>query len=181
MQRLIQHLLAYSRISTKAPEFRPTNCQSVLEQTLLSLRAAIEESGARITHDPLPVLPADEMQLGQLFQNLIGNALKFCKERAPRIHLSAERQDGVWRLGVRDNGIGIAPEYAERVFVIFQRLHGREEYPGTGIGLAICKKIVERHNGRIWIESTPGVGTTFFFTLAATAAVSEQKPARLAA
>ena len=127
---------------------------------------AIADSGAVITHDPLPSLPADQTQLTQLFQNLVGNALKFRRpEEPPRIHVAAAREDSAWRFSVRDNGLGIDPQFFDRIFIIFQRLHGREEYPGTGIGLAVCKKIVERHGGRIWVESEPGKGSTFHFTI----------------
>jgi PAS domain S-box-containing protein len=167
MQGLIADLLSFSRVGSRGGAFEPVALEKVLERTLANLEAAIEESGATVTHDPLPTVTADPVQLGQLFQNLVGNAVKFRGEAAPKVHVSAERQGAEWRLGVHDNGIGIEPEYLERIFVIFQRLHGRGEYPGTGIGLAICKKIVERHGGRIWVESRPGQGSTFYFTLPA--------------
>jgi PAS domain S-box-containing protein len=167
MQGLIADLLSFSRVGSRGGAFEPVALEKVLERTLANLEAAIEESGAEVTHDPLPTVTADPVQLGQLFQNLVGNAVKFRGDAAPKVHVSAERTGGEWKLGVHDNGIGIEPEYLERIFVIFQRLHGRGEYPGTGIGLAICKKIVERHGGRIWVESEPGKGSTFYFTLPA--------------
>jgi light-regulated signal transduction histidine kinase (bacteriophytochrome) len=138
----------------------------VLHEALDNLQTAIAETGARVTHDPLPTLVADASQLRQLLQNLIGNALKFHGQGRPEVHVAATRMPAAWLFRVTDNGIGIDPEYFERVFVIFQRLHGRRAYPGTGVGLAICKKIVERHGGRIWVESKPGAGATFSFTLA---------------
>ncbi|MBU6479220.1 MAG: hypothetical protein KGS09_01590 [Nitrospirae bacterium] len=165
MQRLINDLLAYSRVSTQGNVFEPVDCNGLLEEVLSNLRLAVEESRAVVTHDPLPTVMADGRQLGQLFQNLISNAIKFRGEEPPRVYVSAERRTGEWLFSVRDNGIGVDPQYAERIFVIFQRLHNREEYPGTGIGLAICKKIVERHGGRIWVASQTGQGTTFYFTL----------------
>ncbi len=166
MQRLIEDLLAYSRVGTKGREFRDTACDAVLDRALLNLRALIEESGARVSRRNLPVLPADEPQLVQLLQNLIANAIKFRGARAPEVAVSAERcNDGEWTFAVEDNGIGIEAQYFDRIFTMFQRLHGRDEYPGSGMGLAICKKIVQRHGGRIWLRSTPGEGTTFFFTL----------------
>jgi PAS domain S-box-containing protein len=166
MQALINDLLAYSRVGTGSGEARAVELEAVLGRVLRSLEAAVEEAGARVTHDPLPTVRGDEGQLGQLLQNLVGNAIKFRRpDAAPHVHLSAARGDGEWEIAVRDNGIGIEAEFADRIFVIFQRLQPRGEYPGTGIGLAICKKIVERHGGRIWVEGTPGVGTTFRFTL----------------
>jgi PAS domain S-box-containing protein len=165
MQALIRDLLAYSRVGTRGEAFDPTPCETVLRDALDNLQAAIAETDAEVTHDPLPVIAADAPQLRQLFQNLIGNAIKFRGACPPRVHVSATRHDGMWRFAVRDNGIGIEREYAERVFVIFQRLHSRRTYPGTGVGLAICKKIVERHGGRIWIEAAGGTGTTVYFEL----------------
>ena len=177
MQDLINDLLTYSRIGTRGKDFEPTDCEAVFDRTLGNLQKAIEESGAKVTHDPLPTVMADDMQLGQLFQNLIGNAIKFRSEEPPSIHVSCERigksaignpqsaMNKAWVFSVRDNGIGIDPEFTGRIFIIFQRLHKRREYPGTGIGLAVCKKIVERHGGRIWVESQPGKGSTFYFTI----------------
>ena len=165
MKSLISDLLGYSRLGTTARPFAPTDCEAVLERALANLTVAVAESGASVTHDPLPVVCIDEQEFVQLFQNLIGNALKFRSSEWPRIHLSASRSGKDWLFSVRDNGIGIEPRFAERIFVIFQRLHGREEYPGTGIGLALCKKIVERHGGRIWVESELGRGAAFFFTV----------------
>jgi light-regulated signal transduction histidine kinase (bacteriophytochrome) len=166
MQTLINDLLAFSRIGTRANPFAAVDCEEILQAAKENLDMAIAESGAIITHDPLPTLLADPAQLTQLFQNLFGNAIKFRRPKeAPRIHLSAVRQDDAWRFSVRDNGIGIEPQYFDRIFTIFQRLHGREEYPGTGIGLAICKKIVERHGGSMWVESEPGTGSTFHFAI----------------
>jgi PAS domain S-box-containing protein len=165
MHRLINDLLDYSRVGSHGREFEPTDCEAVLAQVLGSLRPAIEEAKGVLTHDPLPSVMADGFQLTQLFQNLIGNALKFRGEGPPQVHVSARSAGKRWVFSVHDNGIGVDPRYAERIFVIFQRLHNRQEYPGTGIGLAICKKIVERHGGRIWVESEPGKGTTFYFDL----------------
>jgi light-regulated signal transduction histidine kinase (bacteriophytochrome) len=160
-------LLTYSRVGMRGKQIEPTDCETVLNQSLNNLKVAIEEKGAVVTHDPLPTVMADNPQLGQLFQNLIGNAIKFQGNKPLRVHVSASRNGNGWTFSVRDNGMGIAPGYAERIFVIFQRLHSREQYPGTGIGLAICKKIVERHGGRIWVESEVGKGATFYFTLPA--------------
>ncbi len=167
MQTLINDLLAFSRVSTRGNPFEPTDSGAVLEQTLTGLRMAVKESGALITHDPLPVVMADASQLAQVFQNLISNAIKFHGDDPPKVHISAKRQRDDWVFSVKDNGIGIEPQYFDRIFVIFQRLHGRTEYPGTGIGLAVSKRIVERHGGRIWLESEPGKGSTFYFTIPA--------------
>ncbi|MEW6734200.1 MAG: PAS domain S-box protein [Acidobacteriota bacterium] len=165
MQRLINDLLAYSRVNTRGKEFQPTNCEEVLARTLINLRLTIEESEAEITHDPLPIVSADVLQLGQVFQNLIANAIKFHGDARPHIHISAQRSENSWLFIFRDNGIGIDPQYFERIFVIFQRLHGPQDYTGSGIGLAICKKIIERHGGHIWVESKPGNGSAFHFTI----------------
>jgi PAS domain S-box-containing protein len=167
MQRLIQDLLAYSRVTTQGHGFEQVDCHALLEEVLDNLRLAIEESRVVVTSNTLPTVIADGAQLGQLFQNLIGNAIKFRSEEPPRVSVSAEHRTNEWLFSVRDNGIGIDPQYAGRIFVVFQRLHDREEYPGTGIGLAICKRIVERHGGRIWVESKLGEGATFYFTLPA--------------
>ncbi len=165
MQQLINDLLAYSRVGTRGKPPAPTDLTEVLKDAEANLHQAIEESGAVITHDPLPVVSGDLVQLTQLFQNLLANAIKFRSGEAPRIHVSAQAREEDWLLSVKDNGIGIAPEHQERIFAIFQRLHGRGEYPGTGIGLALCKKIVERHGGHIWVESAPGQGSTFYFNI----------------
>jgi PAS domain S-box-containing protein len=167
MQRLINDLLAYSRVTTQGHGFELVDCHAVLEEVLGDLRLAIDESRAVVTHDVQLTVMADRVQLGQVFQNLIGNAIKFRGQEPSWVHLSAERKDADWQFSIRDNGIGIDPQYADRIFVVFQRLHNREEYPGTGIGLAICKKIIERHGGCIWVKSQLGKGATFYFTLPA--------------
>jgi light-regulated signal transduction histidine kinase (bacteriophytochrome) len=167
MWRLINDLLTYSRVGTQGKEREPTDCETALQQSLKNLKVAIEENGVIVTRDPLPTVMADGPQLIQLFQNLIGNAIKFRGNEPPRVHVSASRNGESWIFSVRDNGIGIAPEYAKRIFVIFQRLHSRDKYDGTGIGLAICQKIVERHGGDIWVESELGKGANFYFTLPA--------------
>ncbi len=166
MQELINDLLTYSRVGTRAPQLESVDVGQMVDQVVSDLAAAIEESGASVTHDDLPTLQADPTQLRQLFQNLIANAIKFHRPgQAPSVQVFAAREDRAWNFSVTDNGIGIEPQYLDRIFVLFQRLHTRADYPGTGIGLAICKKIVERHGGRIRVESEPGVGTTFQFTL----------------
>ena len=168
MRRLIHALLEYSRVGTRARPFAPCDCSQILATALRNLQTAIEESGARVTYEALPTLPVDDVQIGQLMQNLIGNALKFRKpDEPPRIHVGICAKDGEWQFSIQDHGIGIPEKDAERIFEIFQRLHTAQEYAGTGIGLAICKKIVERHGGRIWVESQPGAGSVFYFTIPA--------------
>jgi light-regulated signal transduction histidine kinase (bacteriophytochrome) len=167
MQRLVLNLLTYSRVGTQGKSFETTECEDVLEISLTNLKVALEESSAVLTHDPLPVVMADEDQLAQLFQNLIGNAIKFTEDRPPKVHISVSEEKGFHRFSIQDNGIGIASENLERIFGASQRLHSIDEYPGTGLGMAICKKIVERHGGRIWVESEPGKGSIFYFTIPA--------------
>jgi light-regulated signal transduction histidine kinase (bacteriophytochrome) len=165
MQSLITDLLAYSRVGSRGREFKPVSSDIALDHALSNMLTTIEKSGAVVTRGPLPVVTGDNSQLVQLFQNLIGNAIKFNRGGAPHINVSADQQGNEWVFSIRDNGIGIEPEYFERIFLIFQRLHDRKQYPGTGIGLAICKKVVERHGGEIWADSEPGMGSTFYFTL----------------
>ncbi|MGA9377488.1 MAG: PAS domain S-box protein [Phormidium sp.] len=165
MQQLIQDLLAYSRVGTRGKEFAPTDCNTVVQEALRNLQVAIAQSHAEIKVESLPRLKADQSQLVQLFQNLIGNAIKFCQQDHPQIQIRATQRETDFLFQIQDNGIGIKPQYLERIFEVFKRLHTRREYSGTGIGLAICKKIVLRHGGQIWAESTPNLGTTFFFTI----------------
>jgi signal transduction histidine kinase/DNA-binding response OmpR family regulator len=165
MQLLIQDLLTYSRVDRLGRELAPVDAEAILSQVLRNLQAMVEETGAVATHDPLPTVMADAGQIGQLFQNLLVNALKFHGEQPPHVHVGVARQGRGWVFSVRDHGIGIDPQYADRIFRMFQRLHSRDAYPGTGIGLAICQKIVQRHGGTIWVESQPGQGATFSFTL----------------
>jgi light-regulated signal transduction histidine kinase (bacteriophytochrome) len=167
MQRLIKDLLEYSSLGINGETLKPSECTELVHRALANLQAAIQESGAEVTYDPLPAIAVDPSQVSRVFQNLIGNAIKFHGEEAPRVHISAEQRGEEWVFSVRDNGIGMDPDQSERIFMIFQRLHTREEYDGTGIGLAICKKIVERHGGRIWVESEEGKGSTFYFTIPA--------------
>ena len=172
MQRLIQDLLAYSRVGTKGKDLLDISSETALQQALINLRGAIKDSGALVTHDPLPTVLADETQLIQLFQNLVGNAIKYQRPGIPKVHVTAAQDgDKKWMFSVQDNGLGIDPQYFERIFGMFQRLHKREEFAGTGIGLAICKKIVERHGGAISVESQLGKGSTFRFALAGTEAM----------
>ena len=165
MQQLINDLLAYSRVGTRGKLPLPTSFEQVFREAMANLKIAVEESGVTVTHDKLPTVIADEMQMVQLFQNLISNAIKFRSHESPQIHVSARAEGNMWIFSVQDNGIGIDPQFFDRIFTIFQRLHGRNEYPGTGIGLTVSKKIVERHGGRIWLESEPGRRTTFYFSI----------------
>lgn len=165
MQTLIDDVLIYSKVDLKGIEWQLTDSETALNRALSNLRGRIAETDAQITHDPMPQIVADGTQLMQLFQNLVANAIKFRSSEAPRIHLGVERQEEAWLFSVKDNGIGLDPKFSDRIFVIFQRLHTRDEYPGSGMGLAICKKIVECHRGRIWVESELGQGATFYFTI----------------
>jgi len=173
MQTLVQDLLTFSRVGRNGKDRQPVDMNGVVQLALTNLQAVIRETNANVAYHGLPVVVADRTQMLQLFQNLIGNALKFRRSDAPRVSITAERNEREWTFSVTDNGIGIAPEHAETVFVIFKRLHTRAEYPGSGIGLAICKKIVEQHGGRIWVESQPEAGSTFKFTLPMLAAGRE--------
>ena len=165
MQQLINDLLAYSRVSTQARPPEAVACEQVLKDVLANLSRSIEDAGAQVTHAPLPTLYMDPLHLSRLLQNLIGNAIKYNDKDTPEVHLSATREEAGWSFALRDNGIGIAEEHIDRIFVIFQRLHHKEKYPGTGIGLAVCKKIVERAGGKLWVESEPGEGSVFRFTI----------------
>ncbi|MBN1429546.1 MAG: PAS domain S-box protein [Anaerolineae bacterium] len=165
LKRLINDILSYSRIETRGYKFEQVNCERVLRHTLATLKILVEANNAVITHDPLPTIMADGKQLEQLFQNLLDNAIKFRGEQRPQIHIGLERKGEEWLFFVRDNGIGFEPQYRDLIFSIFQRLHSKVQYAGTGIGLAICKRIVARHGGAIWAESQPGKGATFYFTI----------------
>jgi len=165
MRRLINDLLEYSRVTTQGDNLAPVDAQAALGQALTNLRAAIQDTGGVVTAEPLPWVLADATQLAQVFQNLVGNALKFRGEAPPLVHITVTPREGAWLFAVADNGIGIDPQYFDRIFIIFQRLHPSHRYPGTGIGLALCQRIVERHGGRLWVESAPGQGSTFYFTL----------------
>jgi len=167
MKRMITDLLTYSRIGKNGKEIAAVGCEAALGQACADLRACITEAAAEISHGPLPTVPGDAAQFTHLFQNLIGNAIKFRSQAPPRVHVSAEQNGEEWVFSVRDNGIGLDPQFADRIFLVFQRLHGREDYPGTGIGLAIARKIVEGRGGRIWVESEPGKGATFRFSVPA--------------
>ena len=165
MRQIVGDILEFSRLGTRSEPFEAVDCGALMKVVLGNLKPSIDQAGGVVTYESLPVVTGDPAQLSLLLQNLISNAVKFHGERAPQIRVAAQRQDHEWRFAVADNGIGIAPEYFERIFIIFQRLHTRRAYPGTGIGLAICKKIVERHGGRIWVESEPGQGSAFYFTI----------------
>ena len=165
MQQLIRDLLEYSRAGSENIAFQKTDCEQVFKQVMSNLSASIQENQAEITHDELPRVEAHQTLLTQVFQNLIGNALKFQGASPPKIHVGAKALSDGWEFSIRDNGIGIPSDQQDRIFSIFQRLHSRREYPGTGMGLAICKKIVEIHGGKIWVESEPGKGSTFYFTI----------------
>jgi light-regulated signal transduction histidine kinase (bacteriophytochrome) len=167
MQQFIQDLLAYSRVGKRGEAFETVELREACAAALANLQAAIGKAGAEVTIDALPPVKGDMTLLTQLFQNLVGNALKFRGEATPKIHVGCQRKGADWELAVKDNGIGIAPQDFERIFVVFQRLHAQDKFPGTGIGLSVCKKIVERHGGRIWVESKPGKGATFYFTIPA--------------
>ena len=165
LQILIKDLLEYSQIETKAKNIKPTDCSFIVEEAMSNLKTAMDESNAVVTYNKLPTIMSDPQQIISLFQNLIDNAIKFRSNKAPRVRISADRKGNEWLFSIRDNGIGIDPENFEKIFVMFQRLHGSADFPGTGIGLSICKKIIERHGGRIWVESEPGKGATFFFVI----------------
>ena len=165
METLINDLLAYSRVDTQGKAFGPVDTSEVLDQVVGDLKLDIEDSRAKITRDSLPVVVADASQMTQLFQNLISNAIKFQGQDPPKVHVAARQEDDGWLFSVKDNGIGIEPEHTERIFAMFQRLHTQDEYPGTGMGSAICKKIVERHGGNIWVQSEVGMGSTFYFSI----------------
>lgn len=183
MKDLIEDLLAYSRVETHGTEPAPVDAGDAVSEAILNLRQAVNESHAAIAVASLPAVHADRRQLTQLFQNLLSNAIKYSGHAPPHVTVSAEPVGDAWCFAVRDRGIGIPPEARERVFAIFQRLHGREEYPGTGVGLALCRRIVERHGGRIWIEPTSGPGTEVRFTLPASPgpAASRRKPVTIGA
>jgi signal transduction histidine kinase len=167
MQRLIDDLLKFSRAGSKGKPFAWTDCEVVLERALVELKVAMEECGALVTHEPLPKVMGDDIQLGQVFHNLLGNAIKYRDGKPPQVQVSCKKEQEEWVFSVKDNGIGIDPQYGEKIFQIFQRLHTRDQYSGSGIGLSLCKRIVERHGGKIWVESELGKGATFYFTMPA--------------
>jgi light-regulated signal transduction histidine kinase (bacteriophytochrome) len=165
MQHMVSDLLRYSRVGTRGGAFEATDCNEVLKEALENLKMVVDESHAEVSSGELPTVNADRSQLMELLQNLVGNAIKFRSDDPLRVRVAAERGDGEWLFSVRDNGIGMDPEQSERIFKLFYRVHGRRDYPGTGMGLAICRRIVERHGGKIWVQSAPGAGSTLYFTL----------------
>jgi signal transduction histidine kinase len=166
MQRMIDAMLEYARLEGEIEPFGPVDCEALLAQTLHDLRFVIDEWEGVVTSDPLPVVWGDSVQLSLVFQNLVSNALKFQREgHTPRVHVSVEKDEEEWLFSVEDNGIGISERHQKRLFQVFSRLHTPQEYPGLGVGLATCKKVVDRHGGRIWVESEPGVGSTFYFSI----------------
>ena len=167
MRSLVEDLLAFSRVGSRGKALEYINSEAVFKNTLSQLSLAIEQSSAEITFDKLPMVLADDTQMGQVFQNLLSNAIKFHSDQPLKIHVSAKKSEDQWVFSVKDNGLGIDPEHFDRIFLMFQRLHGKDEYPGTGIGLAVCKRIIDRHGGKIWIESDKGKGSTFYFSLPA--------------
>ncbi|MCU0630985.1 MAG: ATP-binding protein, partial [Methanoregulaceae archaeon] len=175
MNTLVSDLREYSRVRSQARPPQPVDAGTILSDALSNLQLVIKETRASITHDTLPVILADAMQITQVFQNIINNAIKFRRAGvAPVIHISVAPRDGMWQFAIQDNGIGIPQEYFDKIFVLFERLHGREAYPGTGLGLALSKRVIERHGGRIWVESEQGKGSTFYFTLPIVPPVSPQ-------
>jgi light-regulated signal transduction histidine kinase (bacteriophytochrome) len=173
MRAMLDGILEYARAGREGRALAPVDFNRALEEALENLRARIEETGAEVRHTTLPVLPGEYRQVVQLFQNLVGNALKFQGVDPPRVVIGARERESDWRFAVKDNGIGIDPRFHQRIFGMFQRLHTAEEFPGTGVGLALCKRIVERHGGELWVHSAPGEGATFFFTIPKQAAASE--------
>jgi len=165
MQLLIEDLLSFARVESRSRPFTATDLNNVFRDAIVLLASSIADAGAEVTSDDLPLIECDAAQVTQLLQNLIGNAIKYHGEEQPKVHVSAEPDGDAWRIAVRDNGIGIDAKHHERIFEIFRRLHGQGKYPGTGIGLAVCRRIVDRHDGRIWVESEAGVGSTFYFTI----------------
>ena len=178
MQRLIRDLLEYSRVGAERQSFEETDCELVFQQAMQNLSASVLERHAEVTHDPLPIVRASPTHLTQIFQNLIGNALKFQGDAPPKIHVGVKALPDGWEFSVRDNGVGMPGDQLDRIFAIFQRLHGQSEYPGTGIGLAICKRIVGKYGGQIWVESEPGQGSTFYFTLTTAQEVMKSIPSK---
>lgn len=173
MRRMINGLLTYSRVDTRGDPLEPVDTEAVVDDVLTGLQVEIEDSDAEVEVGSLPTVSADRNQLEQVFQNLVSNALKYTEGGSPRVEIDAEKRGGEWAFRVADDGIGIDPEWQDRIFEVFERLHSREEYDGTGIGLSVCQKIVERHGGDMWVESEPGDGSTFWFTIPDTEGTDE--------